>query len=101
MSTTLTPGVASTKMPQNVVDQAVEENDTKDQILYKLQKFYEQHDPSKLNDLDKLVTFAMYHGIRKLNTKLVSKYGEGIPEGEVKVPVDFRKESKLINSLYV
>lgn len=96
MSTTLTPQAASVKVPQNVMKQSLQENSAKDQILYKLQEFYKEHDPSKLNDLDKLVTFAMYHGVRKLNSKLISKYGVGIPEEDVKLPANFRQEGKCI-----
>lgn len=92
MSTVLTPQAASVKVSQQAMKQNLQENSAKDQILYKLQVFYKEHDPSKLNDLDKLVTFAMYHGVRKLNSKLVSKYGVGIPEEDVQLPTNFRKE---------
>lgn len=60
-------------------DLKIEEKERKE-LEQKLKKFYEKHTEVEMSseDVGRLVSFAMFHGVESLNEKLVGKYGEGI-----------------------
>lgn len=77
MSNAFTPNVYADIQAQSAAA-AQKEKNKEMTIRIKLQKFYMKNDPSKVQNMDKLVKFAMYHGEDKLNEKLQGKYGYGL-----------------------
>jgi len=54
------------------------ESNQEQKLRKALVSFYEKHDPSKIDNIHKLLRFAKYHGIEALNEKIESKYGVGV-----------------------
>ena len=73
------------------------------ELKQRLEKFYGKHQEMEMSDEDlgRLVSFAMFHGVESLNEKLVGKYGEGIMDEEtpklqsVKARTMVRREPKI------
>eukprot|EP00924_Labyrinthula_sp_SR-Ha-C_P006728 snap_masked-scaffold_29-processed-gene-2.57-mRNA-1 protein AED:1.00 eAED:1.00 QI:0/-1/0/0/-1/1/1/0/853 len=82
------------RVPETPVDQE------RVMLEKRVKKFYNKFDKSKLNkeDITRIVDYAMYHGVDKLNYKLVNKYGEGIKSEGLRTEAKM-KTTRLVSQL--